>query len=136
MAKIDEYKHPKWQEMRLKVMARDGFMCYVCGDKEKTLHVHHKRYAKNKKLWECDPDDLETLCESCHKDVEDFVSYAREKGPEMILVLDKVLGIAKPIDLLKMIMDSNMESLSPKEQFAAEFGVRAFSAAFEYRNAG
>ena len=136
MAKIDEYKHPKWQEMRLRVMQRDSFRCFICGGKEETLHVHHKKYPKNKKIWECDIFDLETLCESCHKDVEDFVNFARENGAVLTLVLERVLGIGKPAELLQMISDANAETLPDKELVAAEIGITAFRRAFEYREAG
>ncbi len=63
----DQYSHPKWQKKRLEILERDGFKCAKCGDKETQLHVHHKYYEENKKVWVYEPYKLITLCESCHK---------------------------------------------------------------------
>lgn len=66
MSKYHErLKDPRWQRKRLEVMQRDGFKCLACGDDRKTLNVHHKSYANNP--WETSLEDLETLCEICHK---------------------------------------------------------------------
>lgn len=46
-------------------MSRDNFSCVACGASEKTLHVHHKKYAGE--VWESPDCDLQTLCEDCHK---------------------------------------------------------------------
>lgn len=40
--------------------------------KERTLHVHHRFYEKNKNPWEYDNSALITLCDSCHK-IEEYV---------------------------------------------------------------
>jgi hypothetical protein len=63
----EQLKDPRWQQLRLKVMERDGFQCQECGDKTETLNVHHKRYVKGRKAWEYEADDLVTLCETCHE---------------------------------------------------------------------
>ena len=57
-------KDPRWQKKRLQIMERDGFACKLCGNEEKTLHVHHLAYTK--KPWDADDKELVTLCESCH----------------------------------------------------------------------
>jgi len=57
-------QHPLWQRKRLEVMSRDGFQCVACGSADKTLHVHHIRYAG--KPWECQMEDMQTLCDECH----------------------------------------------------------------------
>lgn len=49
-------------------MERDGFTCQQCGAVDKTLHVHHHKYAG--KPWEVDEYYLETLCEDCHLEIE------------------------------------------------------------------
>ena len=64
----EKLKDPKWQKKRLEILERDGFKCLYCGDEETTLHVHHKKYNGNP--WEAKDDDLESLCEHCHKAVE------------------------------------------------------------------
>jgi hypothetical protein len=62
-----DYQDPRWQRLRLEIMQRDGFACVACGDAESTLHVHHKQY--HGELWDTPPADLQTLCESCHRDL-------------------------------------------------------------------
>lgn len=68
---FDQYKDPRWQKKRLKIMERDEFMCQSCYDKESTLNVHHKFYIPNKKPWEYSDNLLITLCEGCHEWEED-----------------------------------------------------------------
>jgi hypothetical protein len=68
----EQLKHPKWQEMRLRVLERDGFTCRWCFEKEITLHVHHTFYEKGLSPWEYPTDSLVTLCESCHEEASDL----------------------------------------------------------------
>ena len=47
------------------IFERDEFTCQLCGiqpEDRKELHPHHKDYDKAN----CDPDNLITLCHSCH----------------------------------------------------------------------
>lgn len=74
----DQIKSPKWQRKRLEVMEGRSFECESCGDKEKTLNVHHKIYRKNKKIWEYPNSDLECLCEDCHKESHTLAEKIRE----------------------------------------------------------
>ena len=67
----EQLKDPRWQKKRLEIMSRDGFTCKLCGDKETTLNIHHKQYDYNCKPWEYSDDKLITICEHCHKEVED-----------------------------------------------------------------
>jgi hypothetical protein len=60
----DSYKRPKWQQTRLRIMERDGWKCFACGDAESTLHVHHFYY--DGEPWDVPDDYLQTLCEICH----------------------------------------------------------------------
>jgi len=62
----EKLKSPKWQKKRLEIMGRDKFTCKFCGDKETTLHVHHKKYCQNGNPWDVNNDDLITFCEDCH----------------------------------------------------------------------
>ena len=61
----EKYNDPRWQKKRLKVFERDGFRCQACGTTTETLHAHHKRYSGE--LWDSIDDDIQTLCEVCHK---------------------------------------------------------------------
>ena len=57
---------PRWQQRRLEIFLRDHWMCRQCGAKDKTLHVHHKRYRRGLMPWEYPADELLTLCVDCH----------------------------------------------------------------------
>lgn len=61
-------KDPRWQKIRLLVLERDRWECTYCGDKERTLHVHHTKYRYGAKPWEYEPDSLKTLCVDCHEE--------------------------------------------------------------------
>jgi hypothetical protein len=62
----DKLRDPRWQKRRLEILERDGWACQVCGDKEHTLHVHHKVYEQGKDPWDYDGESLVTLCDFCH----------------------------------------------------------------------
>jgi hypothetical protein len=66
----EKLKDPRWQRKRLEVFERDGFKCRRCRGEDKTLNVHHKRYAKNGDPWGVELKDLVTLCEHCHEVIE------------------------------------------------------------------
>jgi len=65
----DQIKHPKWQKKRLEVLNLKGFKCEVCENEDKTLHVHHRFYLKNRNAWEYDNDVFQVLCEDCHSKI-------------------------------------------------------------------
>lgn len=72
----NQYAHPKWQEKRLEAFNaikdfHGKLICSVCGDDETQLHVHHKRYIKNRMIWEYDISELEVLCGFCHKTIHE-----------------------------------------------------------------
>lgn len=66
----EKLRDPRWQRKRLEVMERDGFSCTICGNDESTLNVNHCYYGKNRAPWDYDIEHLITLCEECHKEVE------------------------------------------------------------------
>ena len=68
MKYADQIKDPRWQKKRLEILKRDEFTCQQCGNKELTLHVHHKHYNKGAKIWEYENWELTTLCENCHSE--------------------------------------------------------------------
>lgn len=76
---VDQLRHPKWQEKRLRILDRDNWTCSFCGNKEDILHVHHKEYSKGKKAWEYDNDNFISLCEHCH----DILEWAKKAGEEI-----------------------------------------------------
>lgn len=67
MTYAEKLKDPRWQKKRLEILERDGWKCMACGEKEKTLHIHHIFYLSGKEPWEIPDGLLITFCESCHK---------------------------------------------------------------------
>ena len=76
----DKLKSPKWQKKRLQILNRDRFTCKLCKDTETTLHVHHKYYVDNCEPWEYPNTALVTLCEHCHKEIEDCKEHNQDFG--------------------------------------------------------
>jgi hypothetical protein len=62
----EKLQDPEWQKKRLLILSRDSFTCLLCGDKNTTLHVHHKEYLPGRKPWEYEDDNFQTLCKHCH----------------------------------------------------------------------
>ena len=67
MTYAEQLKHPNWQRKRLEALESTGFSCENCGDKDTTLHVHHKLYVKGRMAWEYELEELAVLCEPCHE---------------------------------------------------------------------
>jgi len=63
----EQLKHPLWQRRRLEILSRAGFQCSRCHDGQRTLHVHHKKYRGGLLAWQYADDELEVLCEPCHR---------------------------------------------------------------------
>lgn len=63
----EKLKDPRWQRKRLDILNRDEWSCQACGDKDATLHVHHKEYKFGKDPWEYGEGDLITYCADCHE---------------------------------------------------------------------
>lgn len=66
MTYSEQKNHPKWQRKRLEILERDGFKCTICGENEKSLHVHHLYYLPKTLIWEYDDEALKTVCEKHH----------------------------------------------------------------------
>lgn len=94
------YKHPLWQEKRLKIMERAKFGCENCGEKNSTLNVHHGYYERDKKPWEYDDDTLHCLCEPCHKEIQELGYLIRKTIAKIqnTLELEIVRGFVDGMD--------------------------------------
>lgn len=66
MTYAEKLKDPRWQRKRLEILNRDGWKCRRCGEKTKTLHVHHVAYLRGKAPWEHPDTGMLTLCHGCH----------------------------------------------------------------------
>ena len=64
----EKLKDPRWQKKRLEIFERDKWTCQICGDIDKTLHVHHIKYIYGKNPWDVPDYYLLTLCEECHEE--------------------------------------------------------------------
>jgi len=57
-----------WQDMRFQIFKRDNETCQLCGVKASWSFFdcdHKQPIAAGGEMW--DKDNLQTLCESCHK---------------------------------------------------------------------
>ena len=70
----EKLKDPRWQQKRLKVMERDGWACVDCGEKKKSLSVHHSYYVTGRMPWMYPMWSLQTLCSDCHKERHENVA--------------------------------------------------------------
>ena len=64
--KSTHYPNPRgWTQKRIEsVRDRDNHTCQLCGEKQgsRAFHVHHK----DENRYNCNPDNLITLCPRCH----------------------------------------------------------------------
>jgi hypothetical protein len=99
-----QYKDPRWQKKRLKIMERDEFSCVSCNTKDVTLNVHHRvPYRKDTKPWEYEDDELITLCEDCHKEISEIIDYCKlvimgrcwcvDSANEMTIIMGEIDGM-------------------------------------------
>lgn len=99
-----QYRDPRWQKKRLKIMERDEFACVSCNTKEDTLNVHHRvPYKKDAKPWEYEDDELITLCEECHKEITEIIDYCKliimgrcwcvDSANEMKIIMGEIDGM-------------------------------------------
>jgi len=76
-----------WQSLRREVLARDDFTCQQCGDKNRqgrgsriSLEVHHIVAVCEDPHLALVPDNLITLCASCHRKTHNYGSKSRKRG--------------------------------------------------------
>ncbi len=74
---FDSYP-PSWTDKLKKLIKeRDSFRCQICKKSEVLLYIHHIDYNKKN----CNPDNLITLCNSCHAKT----SWNRESWKEVLI---------------------------------------------------
>lgn len=69
---------PRWNEIRKKVYARDGHQCRACGAKNVKLNAHHILLLRVSQT--NDERNLVTLCDSCHKIIEEKALRLLKEG--------------------------------------------------------
>lgn len=70
-------KDPRWQKKRLQILDDADWKCEECGDKEETLHAHHRYYENNKAPWDYPHDAFQCLCDSCHTQIHFVMNELR-----------------------------------------------------------
>lgn len=85
-------RRPEWQRKRLEMMDAANFECEHCGEKEKTLNVHHKYYTKGAEPWDYPDNALVCLCEDCHG-----------KWHGIKTELDHTIAELSPFDILEVL---------------------------------
>lgn len=88
----EQLQNPKWQLLRLEILKRDKATCKLCGDKETTLHVHHKSYTWGKAPWDYPKNNFITLCKHCHSYVEELKKGGIEVPDPAKTIIVKVIS--------------------------------------------
>lgn len=96
----EKLKDPRWQRKRLEILERDNWACQVCGNTEKTLHVHHTHYIKQIDPWDHPEHLLITLCEKCHSDEHGYNNLSYKSLTSQIKKAQKKGFLVCDIDLL------------------------------------
>jgi 5-methylcytosine-specific restriction endonuclease McrA len=82
-----QYHAPEWKKFRNDVFKRDNYTCTKCGDKVRTQHAHHIRYAKGKYVWEVPMEWVITVCDECHSRIH-CKNLTSKKSSSTTSVLD------------------------------------------------
>jgi hypothetical protein len=103
----EKLRDPRWQKKRLKILNRDKWICQICEDESKILHVHHIFYDGSNNPWDCMDESLITLCLDCHENEHEAYKQA-------IINLKKTMVIAgiktaDYIDYLESIIRENFK---------------------------
>ena len=74
----------EWKKLRLVVLARDGYVCYVCGggDANQVDHI----YPRSKGGAAFDPLNCAAICRPCNMRKGDKVFLAKEATPPVFSV--------------------------------------------------
>ena len=73
----EQLKTEEWLLFRSKVLEYYENACCGCGG-NKELHVHHKKYEKNRMAWEYGIMYMTVLCKSCHSEFHKNAIRIRE----------------------------------------------------------
>jgi hypothetical protein len=124
----EKLKDPRWQKRRLEILSKNEFACEVCGDDEETLHVHHIIYHHKRDPWNYEDNELQCLCEQCHKEIEEFIKRSTEAIRKNAFfdpfrdVIDKCISL-NIFDVCNML--SNFEELKPLSDSITKLKIRA-----------
>lgn len=123
---LEKLKDPRWQQQRLKILERDAWTCQGCGDKTKTLHVHHLYYERGREPWEYPNSAFLTLCADCHEMETEELPLAVD---HLVLALKKCGAMAHQFDdLATWFLVSGVPDVAPGSEGAIPFGVISWHA--------
>lgn len=79
----------KWRKLREQVLFRDGRMCVICGADEKLQvdHIVERQHGGTDHM-----DNLQTLCETCHKSKTGGLFYNHGTPPTPPVLLSPKSG--------------------------------------------
>ena len=79
------YGSGKWQRLRAAILRRDKYQCQMCkryGRIKEAKDVHHIKFLEDHPELAPDPDNLISLCRSCHREIHDGEQEKKfYKGP-------------------------------------------------------
>ncbi|MFP4017948.1 MAG: HNH endonuclease [Bacteroidales bacterium] len=109
MTYAEKLKDPKWQKKRLEILERDNWTCQVCGNTKKTLHVHHFKYNSNP--WNTPELFLTTVCEDCHREVQEGQNAINRAIQSLMAEHTKYLTeIFEIIDFMSTLNQYNLQA--------------------------
>ncbi len=97
-----QYQAKEWNELRKRILERDGYRCKSCQSKRKLI-VHHLKYGVNGSLM-VDENNLITLCNICH-DRKHNHKYKPEPKKKKV-VKRKINKVGQYKGISKFILDS------------------------------
>lgn len=84
MTYSEKLKDPRWAAFRQHAIEFYGCECSNCSGNDTAqgdgIHVHHKRYIRDREPWEYDLDDVSVICGTCH----DRIHACETKWRDMI----------------------------------------------------
>ena len=122
MSYSDLLRDPRWQRKRLETLQAAGWACSNCGDKTKTLHVHHLKYRRGAKPWEYEADELRSLCEKCHDDATEAIRNLDE-AVDGIKVMGDPGWIEMAIGYLRALRGAAEEEIIIVDNYEQAMGV-------------
>lgn len=109
---------PLWQKKRLFIFERDNWTCCCCGEKTKSLHIHHWQYGSAP--WEVDDDMLITVCKDCHLFITKNKTASLEETLQLINLQRKGIKLNNIENTLMALAIKNDDDLKKYINYISE----------------
>jgi hypothetical protein len=120
-------RDPRWQKRRLEIMQLAEFRCEFCQEESKTLNVHHRIYRKGANPWDYSDNELQCLCEDCHKIQHEWMSRLNEAVAELDSGrLEELVGYAEGMTAADHVFVDEVGDLTRK------WPIRSYEHAFGF----